>query len=314
MSLTLEQLSQQLMVPLRGDPEVVVNSACSLESPRPDALCFCEKPNQVKFQPKEVGILITPGPPADGDWNCLLSTNPRVTFAQALRLLYPESPLLAGIHSTAWVDPQAQVHPTARVGPLCSLQPGSVVEAGADLVAQVALGIGARVGASSRLWPGCSLADGCTVGKECVLEPGARLLSGSTLGDRVWLGSRVVVEGATLSSGIKADNQVYVGPGSHIGPHVLLISQSCVGPNTTMGAYSLVAAQGAVLGNVEIAPQVQIAGRGVVAESVLEKGLAMAGDPLVPYTTEMRNRALRLRAPAALQKRLSASIQPDDLV
>jgi len=301
------------MVPLRGDPQVVVRSACSLEAPRADALCFCEKANQVKFQPGEVGILITPGPPAEGDWNCLLSTNPRVTFAQALRLLYPEPPLLPGIHPTAWVDPQAQVHPGARIGPLCSVQAGALVEEGAELVAQVCVGAGARVGAGSRLWPGCSLADGCTIGKECVLEPGARLLPGTTLGDCVWLGSRVVVDGATLSSGIKADNQVYVGPGSQIGPHVLLISQSGVGPNTSMGAYSLVAAQGAILGNVEISPQVQIAGRGVVAESVLEKGVAMAGDPLVPYSTEMRNRALRLRAPAALQRRLSASPQPDDL-
>lgn len=313
MSLSLEQLSQQLLVPLRGDPTVVVSSACSLDSPRPDALCFCEKANQVKLEPGQVGILITPGPPGEGDWNCLLSNNPRVTFAQALRLLYPDPPLQAGVHATAWVDPQAQVHPRARIGPLCCVQAGAQVEEGAELVAQVSLGVGARVGAGSRLWPGCSLADGCTIGKECVLEPGARLLAGSTLGDGVWLGSRVVVEGATLSSGIKADNQVYVGPGSHIGPHVLLISQSGVGPNTRMGAYSLVAAQGAILGNVEIAPQVQIAGRGVVAESVLEKGVAMAGDPLVPYSTEMRNRALRLRAPVALQKRLSASLQSNDL-
>lgn len=302
MSLTLEELSQKLMVPLRGNPQARVDSACSLENPRPGALCFCEKANQVKFEPSEVGILITPGPP-EGEWNVLLSTNPRVTFAQALRLLYPEPALVPGIHQTAWVDPSAQVHPGARIGPLCSIEAGAVVEEGAHLVAQVNLGVGAQVGSGTTLWPGCSLAAGCTVGKDCVLEPGARLLAGSKLGDGVWLGSRAVVDGANLADGIKADNQVYVGPGSHIGPHVLLISQSGVGPNTRMGAYSLVAAQGAVLGNLEIGPQVQIAGRCVIAESVLDKGSAWAGDPAVPYTTEMRNRALRLKAlPAYLNR------------
>lgn len=302
MSLTLEELSRQLMVPLRGDPDTRVDSACSLEAPRPGALCFCEKANQVKFGPGEIGILITPGPP-EGDWNVLLSTNPRVTFAQALRLLYPEPALVAGVHQTAWLDPTARVHPGARVGPLCCVEAGAVVEEGAELVAQVTLGAGAVVGAGSKLWPGSSLAAGCTVGKDCVLEPGARVLAGSSLGDAVWLGARAVVDGATLANGIKADNQIYVGPGSQIGPHALLISQSCVGPDTRMGAYSLVAAQGAILGQVEVGPQVQIAGRCVIAESVTEKGSAWAGDPAVPYSLEMRNRALRLKALPAYLKR-----------
>ncbi len=290
------------MVPLRGDPQARVDCACPLEAPRPGALTFCEKANQVKFGPSEIGILITPGPP-EGDWNLLLSTTPRVTFAQALRLLYPEPPLKPGIHETAWVDPSAQVHPAARIGPLCFVEAGAVIEEGAHLVAQVSLGPGAQVGAGSTLWPGCSVATGCTVGKLCVLEPGARVLAGSTLGDAVWIGSRGVVDGAALANGIKADNQIYVGPGSQIGSHVLLISQSGVGPNTRMGPYSLVAAQGAILGDVEIGPQVQIAGRCVIATSVLEKGSAWAGDPAVPYTTEMRNRALRLKAlPAYLSR------------
>lgn len=302
MALTLEELSQKLAVPFRGDPQARVEQACSLESLRADAICFCEKANQVKFGPAEVGVLIAPEVP-EGDWNALLSPNPRVTFAQALRLLYPEPALVPGIHETAWVDPSAQVHPGARVGPLCFVDAEAVIDEGVDLVAQVTVGAGARIGAESKLWPGCSVAAGCAVGKLCVLEPGARVLSGSSLGDAVWLGSRSVVDGAALANGIKADNQMYVGPGSQIGPHALLISQSCVGPNTKMGAYSLVAAQGAVLGNVEIGPQVQIAGRCVIAESVPDKGSAWAGDPAVPYTTEMRNRALRLKAPAAYVKR-----------
>ncbi|MFN8606045.1 MAG: hypothetical protein U0931_00845 [Vulcanimicrobiota bacterium] len=300
-SLTLEELSQSLLVPLRGDPQFRVDSACSLESPSPTAIAFCEKASQVKLRVGEVGILITPGPP-EGDWNCLLSTHPRVTFAQALRLIYPEPPLEVGIHETAWVDPSARVHPQARVGPLCNIEAGAVIEEGVELVAQVSIGAGASVGAGTRMWPGSSLAAGCRVGRECVLEPGARLRSGSELGDCVWLGARAVVDSASLASGIKADNQIYVGPGSQIGPHALLISQSCVGPLTRMGPYSLVAAQGAILGDVEVGPQVQIAGRCVVSESILEKGSAVAGDPAVAYSTEMRNRALRLKAPAALAR------------
>lgn len=302
MSLTLEELSQQLGVPFQGDPQTRVDSACSLEAPRAGAICFCEKVNQVKFAASEVGVLISSAAP-EGEWNVLLSPNPRVTFAQLLRLLYPEPALVPGIHETAWVDPAAQIHSGARVGPMCNVEAGAVIEEGADLVAQVTVGAGGRVGAESKLWPGSSLAAGCSIGKFCVIEPGARILSGSTLGDAVWVGARGVVDGAALANGIKADNQVYVGPGSQIGPHALLISQSCVGPNTKMGPYSLVAAQGAVLGNVEIGPQVQIAGRCVIAESVPEKGSAWAGDPAVPYTTEMRNRALRLKAPVAYVKR-----------
>jgi UDP-3-O-[3-hydroxymyristoyl] glucosamine N-acyltransferase len=134
------------------------------------------------------------------------------------------------------------------------------------------------------------------LGADCVLEPGVRLLQQTQLGDGVWLGARNVLEGCQLGSGIKTDNLVYVGPGSRIGDHALLIAQSCVGPKTLMGPYSLVAAQGVVVGHVELAAQVQVAGRGVVYTSVLTPGAAVAGDPAVAYAIELKARALRARA------------------
>lgn len=95
---------------------------------------------------------------------------------------------------------------------------------------------------------------------------------------------------------------VYIGPGSEIGDHALLIAQSCAGPNTKMGAYSLLAAQGVVVGNVELADQVQVAGRGVVYESVLTPGTAVAGDPAVAYKLELKARALRAQALSIYQQ------------
>ena len=296
MSLSLEQLSQRLRLPLVGDPHKRVESACSLESPRPDALCFCEKIQQLKLSPDQVGIVIAPQePPAEG-WCVLISSHPRVSFAQALDLLYPQPILVGGIHPSAWVDPSAHVHPKAVVGPLCSLGADCVVAEGARLVAQVSLGRGCQVGARSLLQPNTSLEEGCRLGEDCVLEPGTRLLRQARLGDRVWLGARNVLDGCVLGSGIKTDNMIYVGPGSQIGDHALLIAQSCVGPETTMKPYSLVAAQGVVVGRVELAPQVQVAGRAVVYESILTPGTPVAGDPAVAYSAEMRARALRAQA------------------
>ncbi|MBT9583470.1 hypothetical protein IV102_08970 [bacterium] len=304
MSLTLEQLSQSLQLPFVGDPHRRVTKACPLESPQIDGLSFCEKSQQVKLVGDQLGILIAPQEPSGESWNALISPHPRVSFAQALGLLYPEPTRAGGVHPTAWVDATAQVHPNAWVGPLCSLGPGTLLADGCRLVAQVELGAHCSLGARTVVQPGVSLGDGCKVGDDCVLEPGVRLLQRTHVGDRVWLGARNVLDGCQLGSGIKTDNMVYIGPGSEIGDHALLIAQSCAGPNTRMGAYSLLAAQGVVVGNVELAPQVQVAGRGVVYESVLTSGTAVAGDPAVAYKLELRARALRAQALSLYQQAL----------
>lgn len=300
MSFTLEQLSQSLGLPLVGDPNRSVDGACSLEHPRAGALSFCEKPQTLKLLPDQLGILITPSAPAG--WHALISAQPRVSFAQALRLLYPEPALPGGIHPRADVDPSAHIDSDAWIGPLCSVGPGARVGAGSRLLAQVRLGADCQVGQGCLLQPGVSLADGCVIGSECVLEPGVRLLKGTRLGDRVWLGARNVLRGCSVADGVKTDNLVNVAPGCRVGQHALLIAQSCLGPDTVMQPYSLVAAQGVVVGGVELAAQVQVAGRGVVYESVLTPGAAVAGDPAVAYAVEMKNRALRARALAAYRR------------
>lgn len=301
-SFSLEQLSQSLGLPYVGDPDYVVRKACPLEDPSPDGLAFCEKPQHLKLNPSQLGILITPQEPANPGWNALISQHPRVSFAQAMKLLYPDPPALAGIHPSAWVDPTARVHPTAWIGPMCSLQAGCVVEEGSQLTAQVYLGANVRVGAHCLLQPGVSVDQDCQIGPECVLEPGVRLLGRVTLGRRVWLGARNTVRDSNLHQGVKTDNQAAVSPDCEVGDHALLISQSGLGPGTKMGPYSLVAAQALTVGHLELAAQVQVAGRAVVYESVTTPGTAMAGDPAVPYPLEMKARALRARALSYLKE------------
>jgi len=296
MSFSLAQLSQSLELPYVGDPERKVQIACPLEEPSSEGLAFCEKPQQIKLSPSQLGILITPQEPPSPGWNALISPHPRVSFAQALKLLYPDPPHPAGIHPSAWVDPTASVHPSAWIGPMSSLYAGCVVEEGCQLIAQVHLGPKARVGPHCLLQPGVFVDEGCQIGPECVLEPCVRLLGRVTLGRKVWLGARNTLRESLVHQGVKTDNLAAVSAGCELGDHALLISQSGLGPGTKMGAYSLVAAQAVTVGHLELAPQVQVAGRAVVYESVTTPGLAVAGDPAVPYPQELKARALRARA------------------
>ncbi len=291
---TLSQLSQALELPLEGNPEAPLQLACSLEEPHSQGLAFCEKLATLKLDGSQLGALIassSPGP----TWNVLISPHPRVSFARALALLYPEAKHPAGIHERAWVDPSAQVHPGAWVGPFCRVGPDVVVEEDCQLLAQISLGAGSHVGRGSQIFPGVSLGASCRLGQECIIEPASRLSDNTVLGDRVYVGSRCVLDGCKIGSGSKIDNLAWVGRNAIIGECTILVSQCLVQAQARLGAYCLVAAQAVIDRGVELAPKIQVAGRCWVDRDILTPGVALAGEPAVDYSTEMRHRALRAR-------------------
>lgn len=291
---SLSQLSQVLQLPFEGNPSAPLHLACSLEEPHSQGLAFCEKLSGLKLESSQLGALIADSSPGPA-WNVLISPHPRVSFAQALALLYPEVRYPAGVHERAWVDPTAQIHPSARVGPFCWVGPGVVVEEDCQLLAQVSLGPGSHIGRGSQIFPGVSLGHCCRLGQGCVIEPAARLSDHTVLGDRVYVGSRCVLDGCKIGSGSKIDNLAWVGRGADIGECAILVSQCLIEAEARLGAYCLVAAQAVVDRGIELAPKIQVAGRCWVEHDVPTPGVALAGEPAVDYSIEMRSRALRAR-------------------
>ena len=110
------------------------------------------------------------------------------------------------------------------------------------------------------------------------------------------LASVTVMDGCTIGGGTKMDNLSYVGQGSVMGPHNLLISKSHVGRRVKTGPYFLIAAVSCVDDEVEMGPLVQVAGFSRVNRSWTTPKMQLAGDPAQDYKAEIKERSQRLRA------------------
>jgi UDP-3-O-[3-hydroxymyristoyl] glucosamine N-acyltransferase len=292
----LAALADQLGLPWHGDGNVLLSGAAPLDEPQPDKVSFCERVVALaKVGPERVGACIVPERPAVEGWNVLVSPHPRVSFARALTLLYPPAVPRAGIHPTAWVAPGASVHPEASIGPFCCVGDGCVIAAGCVLVGHVQLGSGTRLERNCRLEPHVRIGTSCSVGTGCHLEPHVQLAAGTQLGKSVYVGARCVLAGCAIEDGVKIDNLAYVGAETRVGPGTLLISQCLLRDRVTLGAYCVIAAQAVVDSDVSMADQVQVAGRTWVREAVLTPKVALAGEPAMDYSAEMKQRALRAR-------------------
>lgn len=295
-TMRLADLAEQLGLEWQGNGELLLTGAAPLEEPRADALTFCERAAALaRVAPSSLGACITPEAPPGEGWNVLLSSQPRVSFARALTLLYPQPVVAGAIHPTALIDAAAVVAPGAVIGPFCIVEAGCQVDAGCVLVSHVQLGSGTRLGPDCRLEPHVSVGSGCEFGEGCHLEPHVRVSAATRLGRKVYVGARCILDRCVIADGCKVDNLAYVGPGTRVGRGTLLISQCLLRDGVELGSYCVIAAQAVIDSGARLADQVQVAGRTWVRESVLTPKVALAGEPAMDYTAEMKQRALRAR-------------------
>jgi UDP-3-O-[3-hydroxymyristoyl] glucosamine N-acyltransferase len=244
--------------------------------------------------------------------------DPRLGFAEVLEILFPPTPLPAGIHPSAVVDPSASVgsgsHLGAHVvvgantsiGANCCLHPGVVLYDGVVVAEGCTLHAGAVVHPGSSLGRGCVVHANAVIGSEgfgfvptaggwrkmpqtgrVVLEDGVEVGCGSTI-------DRPAVGETRIGAGTKIDNLVHIGHGVSTGRGCALAAQVGI-------------AGGARLGNgVILAGQVGLANRAVMGDGAIASsksgihgevgaGEVVSGYPAIP------NR-LWLRCSAAFSK------------
>lgn len=293
---TLAELASALGAELHGPANLAISGLCALEEPGPGLLGFVENARQLRgLAPEKVGAVIVP-PGSATELPHLVHGKPRLAFARALSLFFPERAVCPGVHPSAEISPEAQVDSSAEVGPFCTVGAGARVGANTRLVARISVGERAEIGSDCQLFPGVVIDDNVLMGDRIVVEPNARIIHGAVIHDDVYIGSRCVLEGCDIGAGTKMDNLSFVGAGSSIGPHNLLISKSHIGRQVTTGPYFLVAAVSCIDDGVEMGPLVQVAGFSRVDRSWTTPKVQLAGDPAQDYKAEIKERSQRLKA------------------
>ena len=262
-----------------------------------------------------------PGSPKSGQLWIKLD-NP--SFALALLCRDIETSLLPrpqpGIHSTAYIEADAEVDPSASIGAFCYVGPGARIGASVIMENHASVGRCGVIGDGSQLFPHVVVSDYCHIG------PRNRLLSGCVIGadgygytyldgahQRIPQIGNVVTEadvdvganttidrarfGTTLiGAGTKIDNQVQVGHNVRVGKCCLLVGQAGVSGSAQLGDGVIVAGQAGVAGHITVGDGAIIAG-GAGATRSIPANSKVTGMPAESFMLMNRIYSLQRKLP-----------------
>ena len=336
MDYALGDLATRLAVDLHGSPEIRVGQIATLARAEASSLCFyASKRYRAELAATRAGAVILA--PQDLDLcpvPALVSTNPYLIYARAVRLLHPAPATAGGCHPSAVVSVRARIHPTAWIGPLTVVEEGVEIDPRVFVGPGCILGAGCRIGEDSRLVARVTLGAGTQVGKRALLHPGAVLgrdgfgfardgerweripqLGRLRLGDDVEIGANTCVdrgalEDTVLADGIKLDNLIQIGHNCRLGENTAMAACSCVSGSTHIGRNCSIAGAVGMAGHLRIGDQVHFTGMAMVTRSIAEAGIYSSGVPVMTNAKWRRNvaRFRHLDELAQRVKRLEAEL------
>jgi UDP-3-O-[3-hydroxymyristoyl] glucosamine N-acyltransferase len=322
MTHTVEQIAVALGAEAFGATDILITRAAEPATATRDDLALAMKPEYAQALPQGAAraALLWAG----ADWQALgleaaiLSPRPRYAMAGLTRMLDAGQGFGAGIHPTAFVDPEAVLGDGVSVGPLAVISKGARIGPGSYLREAVSIGARVTIGARFVAQPGARIGgDGFsfvtaepstvesvrkTLGDqgEAAAQDWTRIhsLGSVSIGDDVEIGMGATIDCGTvrdtvIGDGTKLDNQVHLGHNVVIGRNCLICGQVGIAGSATIGNNVVLAGQCGVNDNIFVGDGV-IAGGGTKLMSNVPAGRTMLGYPATQMDKQVEGyKALR---------------------
>jgi UDP-3-O-[3-hydroxymyristoyl] glucosamine N-acyltransferase len=244
-----------------------------------------------------------------------------LSFARALELFHPAQRYAPGEHPTAVVDSSARIGAGAHIGPYVVI--GEDVEIGADavLLAHVVIYRGAKIGDHFFAHAHSVVREHCRLGANVLLQNGvviggdgfgfAKTAEGRwhkipqpaavVIGDDVEVQANSCIDRASVGEtrigrGVKVDNLVQVGHGTHVGEDSLLCAQVGLAGSTVIGNRVILTGQVGVVGHCTVGDNAIVTPQTGVAADV-EPGALVSGSPAVDHRAWLKYSAILPRLP-----------------
>jgi UDP-3-O-[3-hydroxymyristoyl] glucosamine N-acyltransferase len=269
---------------LHGSPQTFIEKLAPLEFAGPQDLSFLSHPKYQSqlLQTQAACVIVSQQfeEIACARGACIVVDDPYLYFARLTQYWKKQSTpvVLAKIHPSAVVHPEASIADTAVIGPLC------VVERGA------------KVGAYSQLKSRVTLGEFCEVGQRCIVHSGVVIgadgfgfapnqgawekieqLGAVKIGNDVEIGANTCIDRGALQDtviedGVKLDNLIQIGHNVHIGKHTAMAGCVGVAGSARIGAHCTVGGGAVILGHLSLADGVHISAASVVTRSISKPG------------------------------------------
>ena len=335
--LSLGRLAEAVGAELEGDPKLLIEGAAPIDSAGPGQISFVANPRYLHHleNTQASAVVLDPNTPYSGP-AVLRHSNPYLTFAKVLDLLYPDPILVEpGIHARAIVEDGAEIDSTAAIGPLCHVRPGARIGSGTQLVSGVFVGDDVLVGEGCLIYPGVSILHGCRIGNNVIIHsstvigsdgfgfaPGpdglqkVRQVGWVEIGDDVEIGSNTSIDRGALGPtrigrGTKIDNLVQIAHNVEVGQHSVIVSQVGISGSTKVGNGVQLGGQVGIVGHIEIGDGVRVGAQSGVAGS-LPPGQTVLGSPARDIKIAKRLYAALPRLPELLKRLRKLEKKIDD--
>jgi UDP-3-O-[3-hydroxymyristoyl] glucosamine N-acyltransferase len=254
----------------------------------------------------------------------IAASEPRLLFAQVIKLFYQPFPLPVGIHPSAIVETGVELGDDISIGAHVVIQPGVKIGNGVVIHPNVVIYPDVSIGDRTILHANCTIHERVRIGNNCVVHSGAVIGSEgfgfvptatgwfkmeqagyTVLEDGVEIGcnssiDRPAVGETRIGRDTKLDNLVHVGHGCQIGSNCALAAQVGLAGGVKVGNQVLLA------GQVGVANQVTIGDRAIASSktgihSNVDPGEIVSGYPAVSHKLWLKTAAIVNRLPEMYQ-------------
>jgi UDP-3-O-[3-hydroxymyristoyl] glucosamine N-acyltransferase len=326
MSFTAAEIAARLDGAVLGDANALLTGVAQAETARAGDLTFAENAAYFAAAEKSAAGAIIAGKDQTSENKIVIQVaDPRVAFAKALAIFFPEPAFSPGIHPSSVIDPTAQIDPSAYIGPHCTVGPRANIGAHCRLQGGNFIGADVLLGEGTNLFPNVTIYPRSQIGRRVRIH--ASTVIGSDgfgyvfdsgfhrkipqvgdviIGDDVEIGSNVSIDRGALGStiigqGTKIDNLVQVGHNVEVGDHSILCAQVGIAGSAKLGRFCVLAGQVGIAGHLKIGERVTVGSKSGVMHNI-PSGETWLGIPAQPDKQAKRMLIAVQRLPDLLKK------------
>ncbi len=300
----LETLAKLTGSTLKGDKLVEIDAVASLQNAKKGEISFVSNPKYVSFleSTSASAVILSPELAKEYSGNALINSDPYLTFAKVLGIIYKKENLKGFVHSSAIVAEDTNIAADVNIAA------NVVIESGVTIEKNTSIGAGSYIGEKSHIQenvtinPNVTMYTDTRIGSDCIIHSGVVIgadgfgfaptkdkswykipqIGNVILGRDVEVGANTTIDRASLGStiigeGVKLDCQIHIGHNVRIDDFSIMAAGTVVGGSTTIGKRCQIGGASAIIGHLEIADDIVITGNSMVIKSIKSGGVYSSG-------------------------------------
>lgn len=328
---TLKELATATGTATQGNPEQQIQAVASIEQATESAISFIRDRKYAHYldTSKAGALILTAELAGQYQGNCLISTNPYLTYAQIVTVLNPVPKPAPGVSPSAVVAEDVILGEGVHIGANAVIASGCSIGANTVIGSGCVLGTGCQVGAGGLLHPNVTLASDTCVGDRVILHSGVVLgadgfgfvpqasgwykipqIGRVVIGDDVEIGANTTIDRAAMGDtrighGVKLDNLIHIAHNVQIGDHTVIAACTGIAGSAKIGSRCQISGMCSIAGHLSVADGTTITATSFVINSITEPGVYSSGTTIDDHSSWRRN-AVRFRQLDQLSRRVNA--------